>query len=66
MGEEIVARCDTCEFELYRGETYYQINGEVICEDCLGEFAVRLLAPFRSLSSLSNWMLRWWLASIAW
>ena len=47
MGEEIVARCDTCGFELYRGEPYYCVNGEVICEDCLGEFAARLLAPFR-------------------
>ena len=47
MEEKIVGRCDMCGFELYRGETYYRINGEVICEDCLGEFAARLLAPFR-------------------
>lgn len=45
--DEIAAECDICGFEIYRGETCYRVNGETICEDCLGEFAVRLLAPFR-------------------
>ena len=47
MEEKIEAECDICGFELYRGESYYAINGEVICEDCLEKFAARLLAPFR-------------------
>lgn len=47
MAEENVTRCDICGFEIYRGETYYWINGEVVCVDCLGEFAARILAPFR-------------------
>ena len=45
--EEIVAECDICGFEIYRGEGYYCVNGESICEDCLREFAARFLAPFR-------------------
>ena len=47
MAEKNVTRCDICGFEIYRGETYYRINGEVVCVDCLGEFAARILAPFR-------------------
>ena len=47
MEEKIIAACDNCGFEIYRGESYYNINGEVICRDCLGEYAARLLAPFR-------------------
>lgn len=45
--EEIVAACDICGFEIYRGEEWYRINGESVCEDCVREFAVRWLAPFR-------------------
>lgn len=47
MGERITAECDNCGFEIYQGESYYYINGEFICVDCLGEYAARLLAPFR-------------------
>lgn len=47
MRDEIVASCDNCGFEIYDGEPYYRINGEVICRDCLGEYAARLLAPFQ-------------------
>lgn len=45
--DEIVAECDICGFEIYKGQIRYRINGEDICEDCLGEFAARFLAPFR-------------------
>lgn len=45
--DEIVAECDMCGFEIYWGEECYCINGEYVCEDCLSEFAARLLAPFR-------------------
>ena len=47
MEDTIVAECDICGFELYRGESYYYINGETVCPDCLEKFAARLLAPFR-------------------
>lgn len=45
--DEIAAECDMCGFEIYRGEEFYRIDGEYICEDCLREFAVRFFAPFR-------------------
>ena len=47
MEEKIAAQCDNCGFEIYDGEPYYRINGEIICRDCLEEYAARLLAPFR-------------------
>ena len=45
--EKTVGECEICGFEIYEKESYYYINGERICEDCLREFAQRLLAPFR-------------------
>lgn len=35
----IFAYCDYCGGEIYDGETYYAINGETICTDCLRDFA---------------------------
>lgn len=33
--------CDFCRGEIYVGDSYYSIDGEVICPDCLGRFAKR-------------------------
>lgn len=41
-----VSICDLCGGELYRGERYYRINGEVICRDCLAAYARQFFAPF--------------------
>lgn len=35
----IFAYCDYCGGEIYEGETYYAIDGENICTDCLRDFA---------------------------
>lgn len=38
--EDVVCfRCDSCRGEIYAGDSYYSIDGEVICPDCLGRFA---------------------------
>lgn len=42
-----VAVCQLCGSEIYRGEAYYQRDGEVICEACLEDYARRCFAPFR-------------------
>lgn len=33
--EHIVCNCIHCDGEIYRGETYYDIDGEPWCEDCV-------------------------------
>lgn len=30
--------CDQCNGDLYEGDTVYKIDGDVICEDCLGDY----------------------------
>lgn len=40
-------RCGECGGEITRGESYWQINGGVICTACLGTFAKSELEPFR-------------------
>ncbi len=35
----IFAHCDRCGDEIYEGDTYYAIDGENICVDCLRDFA---------------------------
>lgn len=38
--EDVVCfHCDFCRGEIYVGDSYYSIEGEVICPDCLGRFA---------------------------
>lgn len=44
--EGVCACCDRCGGEIYEGEGYYCINGEVVCEDCLADYARSLLAPY--------------------
>lgn len=37
--EVVCFHCDFCRGEIYVGDSYYSIEGEVICPDCLGRFA---------------------------
>ena len=37
--EAPVAWCGYCGGELYRGETYYRVDGRAVCEDCLEALA---------------------------
>lgn len=34
---EVVFYCDSCENEIYDGETCYEICGYIYCEDCINE-----------------------------
>ncbi|MGL5676818.1 MAG: hypothetical protein ACRDDX_10425 [Cellulosilyticaceae bacterium] len=33
--------CDGCCADIYLGESYYKIDGENICDDCLKEYMKR-------------------------
>jgi len=35
----VVGYCDQCGGEIYEGETVYRIDGQLIHEDCLEDFA---------------------------
>lgn len=37
--DKVFAMCDCCGGEIYEGEDYYSIDGELIHEDCLHDFA---------------------------
>ena len=45
--ERIAASCEICGGEIYSTDEMYLINGECICEDCLGDYARRALAGYR-------------------
>ena len=54
-GTVIAARCELCGSEIFTGEECWFINGQVICEDCLGEFARRYFAPHRCRGGEDLW-----------
>lgn len=41
------AECELCGGEISRGQPHYRIHGQIICEDCLGDYARGLLAAWR-------------------
>lgn len=43
----VSGECTLCGGEIYAGETYYAINAQTICRDCLPELAARHFAPFQ-------------------
>lgn len=44
---KVCAYCAECDGEVYREEIVYEIDGEVICEECIGEFAKKYFSPER-------------------
>lgn len=46
-GSAIAALCHLCGGEIYRGEEYWRINAQAVCEGCLEDYARQALAPFR-------------------
>ena len=32
-------RCGLCRGELYPGDPYFELDGQTVCEDCLGRYA---------------------------
>ena len=35
---KVVARCMECCGDIYAGEYFYQIDGDVVCENCIDRF----------------------------
>lgn len=35
---EIVDKCSVCDCDIYEGETYYDIDGLILCEECLSTY----------------------------
>ena len=31
---DVFCRCERCSNEIYRGEYYYDFDGDIVCEDC--------------------------------
>lgn len=46
-GQRGGTRCGECGGEICPGESYWQINGGLICAGCLSEYARLELEPFR-------------------
>ena len=46
-GRQDAARCGECGGEICDGESYWQINGERVCADCLPAYSRAELEPFR-------------------
>ena len=40
--------CQLCGNTIYRGESYYRLNGQSFCTDCLEAFAQAYFAPYLS------------------
>ena len=37
-------QCSLCRGELYPGDPYYELEGRIVCEDCIGRYAGRYFA----------------------
>lgn len=44
--EYVVFYCDECREPICDGETYYEINGEVICKNCIDNMTTSELLDF--------------------
>ena len=40
---EVIGKCEHCGDDIYASEDYYEIEGEIIHEDCLREWAEKFL-----------------------
>ena len=43
----VYAYCAECGGEVYGEELVYEIDGETVCEECIGEFARKYFLPER-------------------
>ena len=50
-----VGECELCGSDIGCGQEYYLLNGQVICEDCLADFARRYFAPYRHRGGEDTW-----------
>ena len=37
-------RCPLCRGELYPGDPYFELEEQIVCEDCIGRYARRYFA----------------------
>lgn len=37
-------QCSLCRGELYPGDPYFELEGRIVCEDCIGRYARRYFA----------------------
>lgn len=44
--ERPIAHCDCCGGEIYSFDSYYDIDGDIVCPDCLLEYAEREFAKY--------------------
>jgi formylmethanofuran dehydrogenase subunit E len=42
-------RCGECGGAICPGESYWQVNGEIVCAECFLDFARAELEPFRRI-----------------
>lgn len=54
-GSVSVGECGRCGGEICRGERYYWVDGEALCEDCLEDFAREFFAPFQVRGGEDSW-----------
>ena len=54
-GSAVWSQCGLCGGEIYRGEEYYQVNGQVFCTGCLEDFAKSWFAPFLCRGGEDTW-----------
>ena len=54
-GSAAAQECSLCGDTIYRGEDYYQVNGQVVCTGCLTEFAEGYFAPFLWTGGEDTW-----------
>lgn len=45
-GGAVRTTCDLCGGEIRWNESFYRMDGETVCEDCVGDYARQILAPF--------------------
>ena len=43
------AECSLCGRELYRGEVCWRLSGRIVCEDCVVQWMMDELSPYRLL-----------------
>lgn len=41
--------CTLCGREITEGESYWALNGAIVCGDCFSDFAKGELAPYRQI-----------------
>ena len=44
--DRAMAECGLCGREIWPGEGFYQVNGEIFCRDCLEEVCGAIFAGF--------------------